>query len=109
LNVARQQLMHLSLAAFKGLVRDQAFLLHLERERAVEALAVLVPDAEGRKDVLKQVQAIVGAGDPPTPAERDRLTRLSQVLSVPVDRAVTRTASGRASTAKSIPQPPVTH
>ena len=39
LNVARQQLMHLSLAEFKVVVRDQAFLLQLERERAVEALA----------------------------------------------------------------------
>ena len=39
LNVARQQLMHLSLAEFKALVRDQFFVLQLERERAVEALA----------------------------------------------------------------------
>ena len=45
LNVARQKLMHLSLAEFKALVRDQSFLLQLERERAVEALASLVPDA----------------------------------------------------------------
>ena len=45
LNVARQQLMHLSLAEFKVLVRDQFFVLQLERERAVEVLAV--PGAGG--------------------------------------------------------------
>ena len=69
LNVARQKLMHLSLAEFKALVREQAFLLQLERERAVEALASLVPHAGARQELLKQVHAI-GAGDPPLAAER---------------------------------------
>ena len=73
LNVARQRLMHLSLAEFKALVREQAFLLQLERERAVETLASLVPDASARKELLKQVNAIVGASDIPLAAERDRL------------------------------------
>ena len=35
LNVARQHLMHLSLAAFKALVRDQFFVLQIEHEDAV--------------------------------------------------------------------------
>ena len=76
LNVARQKLMHLSLSEFKALVRHQAFLLQLERERAVDALASLVPDAGARQELLKQVHAIVGAGDPPLAAERDRLARV---------------------------------
>ena len=80
LNVARQQLMHLSLAEFKALVRDQSFVLQLERERAVEVLTSLVPGADARKELLGQVHAIVGAGDPPNAAERERLARLSQVL-----------------------------
>ena len=50
----------------------------------MEALASLVPEADARKELLKQVRAIVGAGDPPTAAERDRLTRLSQVLAMPI-------------------------
>ena len=54
LNVARQKLMHLSLAAFKVLVRDQFFVLQLERERAVEALASLVPEADARKELLNR-------------------------------------------------------
>jgi len=88
LNVVRQQLMHLSLAEFKALVRDQFFVLQLERERAVEVLASLVPEADARKELLKQVRAIIGAGGPPIAAERDRLTRLSQILAVPIEGAI---------------------
>ena len=89
LNVARQQLMHLSLAEFKMVVRDQAFLLQLECDRAVEALASLVPEADARMELLKQVHAIVDAGSPPSAAERDRLTRLAQLLETPLrDRRV---------------------
>ena len=94
LNVARQKLMHLSLAEFKALVRDQAFLLQLEREHAVEALASLVPEASARKELFKQVDAIVGAGDLPLAAERDRLAQLSQVLAARTGNTVALVTSG---------------
>ncbi len=90
LNVARQQLMHLSLADFKVVVRDQAFLLQLECERAVEALASIVPDADARMELLKQVHAIIDTGAPPSAAERDRLTRLSRLLATPIERPAPR-------------------
>ena len=99
LNVARQQVMRLSLAAFKDVVRDQSFLLQLERERAVEALAVLVPEAEARKDLLQQVRDIVGAAGPPGVAERDRLTRLSQVLTAPSAKPAAPAMAGPTSVA----------
>ena len=86
LNVARQQLMRLSLAEFKILVRDQFFVLQLEPERAIEVLPSLVPEADARKDLLKQVHAIISAGDPPTTAERDRLGRLARVLALPIEK-----------------------
>lgn len=105
LNVARQQLMHLSLPEFKVLVRDQFFVLQLEHERAVEVLASLVPEADGRKDLLKQVHAIVGAGDPKTAAERDRLARLSQVLVVPFDKPVALATPSQTSVARTTAQP----
>ena len=92
--------MHLSLAEFKALVRDQAFLLQLEPERAVEALASLVPKADARKELLKQVNAIVGAGDLPITAERDRLAQLSQVLAAPIEKPAALVPSGRASVAR---------
>jgi hypothetical protein len=80
LNVARQKLMQLSLDQFKVLVRDQFFVLLNEHDHAVEALGSLVPASDARKDLLKQVDAIVGAGGPPNPAESVRLARLAQVL-----------------------------
>jgi len=97
LNAARQQLMHLSLAVFKVLVRDQFFVLQLEPERAVETLASLVPKAGARKELLQQVRAIIGAGDPPTAAERDRLARLSHVLAVPIEKPATHATAPRSS------------
>ncbi len=103
LNVARQQLMHLSLEAFKAVVRDQFFVLQLDGERAVAVLASMVPEADARKALLQQVQLIVGAGAAPNAAERGRLTRLSQVLSLPLEKPVTLATSGRRkSTAKAI-------
>jgi hypothetical protein len=110
LNVARQELMRLSLAEFKGLVRDQSFVLQLEPERAVAVLASLVPEADLRKEVLAQTRAIVGAGGPPTAAESERLARLSQVLAVPLEKPAAPVKSGRTSAAKAPAQPPtVTH
>jgi len=88
LNVARKTLMHLSLAEFKALLRDQSCVLQLERERAVEALAVMVPQAQARKDLLKQVNAIVSAGDLPLATERDRLSRLAEVLGLPIEQSM---------------------
>ena len=88
LNVARQKLLGLSLDAFKALVRDQFFVLLLQRDRAIEVLPMLVPAADARTELLKQVETIVTAGGPPTVAERDRLARLSQVLAVPALKAV---------------------
>ncbi len=93
LNVARQQLMHLSLAEFKVMARNQFFLLQFEPERAIEALASIVPKADARMELLKQVRAIAGAGDPQTAAEGDRLARLSQALAAPMDPPAARATS----------------
>ena len=105
LNAARQKLMHLSLAKFKALVRDQFFLLQLEGERAVEVLANLVPGAKARKELLEQVRAIVGAGDPPLTPERDRLEQLSMVLATPITQPPEAAISGRTSGANGAAQP----
>ena len=86
LNAARQKLMHLSLATFKTRVRDQFFILQLEPKRGLEALAAIVPGAGARKDLVKQVRAIVVAGDPTTAAEGDRWAELCLALSLPNEK-----------------------
>ena len=108
LGVARQQFRNLSLDAFKALVRDQFFVLLLERERAVEVLASLVPEADQRQQLLKQVDTIVRAGDPPTAAERDRLARLSRVLSAPAEKLAAPEPAGKAA-ARPTPKAEVSH
>ena len=82
-------------AEFKVLVRDQFFVLQLEPERAIEVLPSLLPKADARKELLKQVRAIASAGDPLTAAERDRLARLSQVLSMPIGKSELLATFGR--------------
>jgi hypothetical protein len=108
LNVARQRLMHLSLPEFKALVRDQAFVLQLDRDRAVEALATMVPAPDTRKELMRQVRVIVGAGAPPTLAQCDRIDRLAQVLAVPIERPVALATSGRPAAAIKTTTEPVT-
>jgi hypothetical protein len=92
LNCARQRVLHLSLAAFKILVRNQFFVLQLEGERAVQALAAMVPETDARLALLRNARAIVGAGDPPTAAARNRLDRLAQLLAVPASQRATALA-----------------
>jgi hypothetical protein len=96
LNSARQHVLRLSLGAFKVLVRNQFFVLQLEGERAIEALAAMVPEAEARATLLKQVRAIVEAGDPPTEEARTRLERLTQLLPGQANKPVSTAATGRA-------------
>jgi hypothetical protein len=87
------------------LVRDQFFVLQLDHERAVEVLASLVPEADARRDLLKQVNAIVGTGDTPLAAEWDRLARLSQVLMLPIGKPVAPATFGQTSVARTTAKP----
>jgi len=51
------------------------------------------------------VQAIVNASDPPSPAERDHLARLWQVLLVPIDQPAAPATPGQPSDARATTQP----
>lgn len=80
LNVVRQQVMHLSLPEFKTIVREQFTVLQDERERAVDAIAEMVPDADDRAALLARVRDVVTADGPATALEGDRLERLTVLL-----------------------------
>jgi hypothetical protein len=64
-----------------------------------------VPEADARQDLLRQVTAIVNAGDPPSAAERDRLARLSHLLAVPTEKPVVAVLSGRSAAARASVHP----
>jgi len=83
LNVARQRLMHLSLAQYKTMVRDQCLMLQLEPERAATAIGAVVADAAARKELMRQLREIVMAGGSLTPNDEARLAWLAQALDAP--------------------------
>ncbi len=80
LNGVRRKLAAMPLAAFKGCVRDQFCILAMAPDRAVDALAAMVPEAGARRDLLARVAEIVGAGGAADAGERDRTARLAKVL-----------------------------
>lgn len=88
LNEARQKLMQLSLAEFKTLVRDQLYILLLERENAVEAIARLVTDQGQRQDLVNTVVGVATADGAYTPGERALVERLADILGVTAPKNV---------------------
>jgi hypothetical protein len=104
LNVARQKFMHLSLAKFKVMVRDQFFVLQLEAQRAIEALADIVQKS-ARTELLQQTRAIANAGGPLTKAEGDRLERLSQALAAPIETPEAPAIAGKSRGDRAVARP----
>jgi tellurite resistance protein len=88
LNETRQKLMQLSLPEFKTLVRDQFYILLLEREKAVEAIARLVTDSGQRQDLVNKVVGVATADGTYTPGERALVERLAEILGVSAPKNV---------------------
>ncbi len=95
LNVVRKQVMHLSLAEFKTVVRDQFAVLQGERERAVDAIADLVPKADARKILLELMRDVVASGGSPNSVERERMAQLTQLLAGGNGNAIAQVHSRR--------------
>lgn len=84
LNEVRDHLMAMPIADFKALVREQFYILLLEREAAVKAIATLVTDPSERSRLLEMTRDIALASGPLTLASRQRIESLADLLSVPV-------------------------
>ncbi|MFS8038169.1 DUF3141 domain-containing protein [Xanthobacter sp. AM11] len=82
LNEVRQRLMQLPIDAFKALVREQFYVLLLEREGAIAALPRMVPEDGTRRELLDAVAAVAGAAGSLPPAERQRMEALAAALEV---------------------------
>lgn len=95
LNVVRKQVMHLTLAEFKTVVRDQFAVLQGDRERAVDAIADLVPKADARKILLELTRDVVTSGGPPNTVECERMARLSELLAGGKSIAIAKVHSRR--------------
>jgi len=78
-NVARKQLMKLSLDEFKAMVREQFQILQEEHEQAIEAIVDLIPNIEIRESMTEQVEKIVSVIGVLTPLQQERLDRLKSL------------------------------
>ena len=76
------QYMTQSLEDFKKAVRDQFYILLLEREHAVDALAEMVAKPELRAKIIKGLEATFGAAGGATKAQRERIAHLAQLFGV---------------------------
>src|SRR5512132_3777321 len=82
LRAVRYDVQRPTLAEFKRMVHDQAFILLLDQEAAVAALPALIPDAKSRRSTLAAVRQVLGAGGEITGEVAQRLQRIARVLGV---------------------------
>jgi pimeloyl-ACP methyl ester carboxylesterase len=71
-----------TLAEFRAMVRDQAFMLLLDPEAALAALPALVPDAKSRRRTVAAVRQVLSAGGEITGEVAERLQRIARLLDV---------------------------
>jgi hypothetical protein len=72
-----------TLAEFKAMVHDQAFMLLLDQEAAVAALPALIPDAKSRRRTVAAVRQVLSAGGEITGEVAERLQRVARLLDEP--------------------------
>ncbi len=64
-------------------------------DEALVRAVLYVVAAERALDLLKRTSAIIGAGDPPTAAERERIARLEKLLAAPFTKRAVLAPSSR--------------
>ena len=96
---ARQHLQHHTLAEYKAMVRDQFFVLVLEREKALDAVASMVP-ADQVSDFICRMRDIVSAGGEASAFEQDRLVMIEKALTPSEPVRGRQTAASKKSTAE---------
>jgi hypothetical protein len=82
LRAVRYDVQRPTLAEFKRMVHEQAFILLLDQEAAVAALPALIPDAKSRRSTVAAVRQVLGAGGEITGEVAERLQRIVRILSV---------------------------
>ncbi len=82
LRAVRYDVQRPTLAQFKRMVHEQAFILLLDQEAAVAALPALIPDAKSRRSTVAAVRQVLGAGGEITGEVAERLQRIARILGV---------------------------
>jgi hypothetical protein len=85
---AQQDMPSLSLSGFKSLVREQFYMLLIDREACLAALPALVPsDSDTRRKILALIRTVLSARGPLSGEEEDRMHQVAQLFDLD-DRAV---------------------
>jgi hypothetical protein len=71
-----------TLAEFRAMVRDQAFMLLLDPEAAFAALPALIPDTKSRRRTVAAVRQVLSASGEITGEVAERLQRIARLLDV---------------------------
>ncbi len=71
-----------TLAEFRAMVRDQAFMLLLDPQAAFAALPALIPDTKSRRRTVAAVRQVLSAGGEITGEVAERLQRIARLLDV---------------------------
>lgn len=102
LQAVRRQFIKIPLNEFKSMVRTQFFVLVLNREAGITALAKMVPDEAKRKELINLIIRIVGADGTITPSENLRLSQVVQIfnLNMPGNTEINGSAGSAAEPAK---------
>ncbi|WP_044432951.1 DUF3141 domain-containing protein [Skermanella aerolata] len=85
----------ISLDRFRQILKEQVFLMELDRERAVAALPKLVPAEQDRRSVVEAAQQLLDVHGTPHPDELARLHQIKLLLNLetePAGRATHRQA-----------------
>jgi hypothetical protein len=77
---AQKDLPSLPLPAFKSLVREQFYMLLIDRESCLAALPALVPDTETRRKILALVREVLSSRGPLTDEEEDRMHQVAHLF-----------------------------
>ena len=81
IRLAKSDTSRLTLAQFKQLVREQFFMLLIDRDAALNAIPALLPDsAEERRKALDILREVINAAGDLTPEVRARLDQVSELF-----------------------------
>jgi uncharacterized protein DUF3141 len=102
---SHSEMPHLSLSAFKALVREQYFMLLIDQQAALAAIpAMLPPERESRLQALDLLRKILAARGEVTGEIAQRLQHVSYLFGIEPDRAAAAPASPSPTAAATIEQ-----
>ena len=84
----------ISLDRFREILKEQVFLMELDRERALAALPKLVPTVQSRRTVVEAAEQLLDVHGTPHPDELARLHQIKRLLNLEAEPATRAKEAG---------------